>query len=709
MQFIPTSVSPAELTLRDEVREHLREAVPAERRTMLGMAGVDGHDPVFSRSIAARGWLGLTVAKELGGQGGTAVQRLLLTEELLAAQAPVAAHWVADRQSAPVIASYGTPEQKARFIPAIVAGEAYFSIGMSEPDAGSDLAAVSTTAVKVEGGWRLNGTKVWTTLAHLNHWFIVLCRTAPSERRHEGLSQLIVDLHAPGVTVRPITTLDGEQEFCEVSLEDVFVPDDLLLGEEGDGWAQCTGELAFERGGPDRYLSAWGLLAHLVTHAPEGSQEVLGRLLARYRIVRELALSAARTLDQGGQPATEAAVTKDLGTILEQDTVEAVRAWLLPELDPWSSDRLEQLLARAVLTSATFTLRGGTTEILRSIVARGAGQPPAEHDLLAQTVKDILTDRCPPDVVRAGGGTFATDAWCALAEAGLAWVGVDEEVGGSGGTVRDAATVLRLAGGHATPLPLAETALLGGWLLQHVGHKLPDGPITIALQHDLLLCDGVLTGSVRRVPFLSDASLVLAVVGDRLVGFEPCSPDGGRALSGEPRAGMSVDARPLLEVATPCSGAELLGRAAATRVLLMAGALRSVLTLAANHTRTRVQFGQPLAKFQAVGQQLAVLVEQVARVEMAAELATRWLEGDADVDDLAVATVTAREAVTTGAKIAHQVHGAIGIAQEYDLQLLTRRLWTWRDECGTEREWAVRLGTRAVQLGGEQLWTWTSR
>lgn len=685
MHFEPTTLSPQERALRDEVRAWLSQHPSTPCPMMLGMAG-PGHDTQFSRALGAQGWLGLTISKDLGGQGQGPVARLLLTEELLAAQAPVAAHWVADRQSAPVIASHGTPQQQERFLAPVIAGELYFSIGMSEPDAGSDLASVKTTAVRTEGGWRLSGTKVWTTLAHRNDWFIVLCRTAASDSKHAGLSQLLVDLRSPGVSVRVIPTLDGEEEFCEVVLDDVFVPDELLLGKEGEGWDQVTGELAYERGGPDRYLSAWRLLELLVEQAPEGVEVELGRLVARYRVVRELALAAARALQQGKRPAAEAAVTKDLGTRLEQDTVEAARLWWGSEITTGRSGE-EDLLASAVLTSPTFTLRGGTTEILRSMIARSATQrrSRASDDLLGSTVDDILSGALSRD------GSFDRAAWTQLAAAGLPWVGIDEASGGSGGSMRDAATIITAVGASAAAVPLADT-WLGCKLLAWSGHPLPDGVVAVA-------------SGQSPAPFGADATLILSLDKGRLIG-RAAGEVVSRALSGEARAAA---AQTLVDLPQPISPNELQDHIAATRVLLMAGALRRVLTLSATHVSTRTQFGQPIGRFQAVGQQMAVLVEQVARAEMAAELATRWLEGEADRDDLVVATVTAREAATEGARISHQVHGAIGIAAEYDLQLLTRRLWSWRDEGGSELHWAREAGTRALAVGHDELWAWTSR
>ena len=268
MQFAPTALSPAEEALRAEVRDFLAAELPADSRPALGFAG--RHDPEFSRTLAKRGWVGMAIPPEYGGHGRSAVDRFVVAEELLAAGAPIGAHFVADRQTAPALLHFGTEEQRRRFLPGIAAGEVYFSLGMSEPDSGSDLASVRTRATRVDGGWTVTGTKVWTSEAHRNHFFAVLCRTAPVAEgdRHAGLSQLIVDLSAPGVRISPIPYLDGSHHFNEVALEDVFVPDDMVLGEPGSGWRQVTSELAYERSGPDRWLSTFPVLREWLRERP---------------------------------------------------------------------------------------------------------------------------------------------------------------------------------------------------------------------------------------------------------------------------------------------------------------------------------------------------------------------------------------------------------------------------------------------------------
>ena len=334
-------------------------------------------DPEFSRKLAERGWVGMALPREYGGGDRTAVERFVVVEELLRWGAPVSFHWVADRQTGPMIARFGNEEQKQRFLPPICRGELSFSIGMSEPEAGSDLAAVRTRATRVEGGWSLTGTKIWTGGAHLNDWFVVLCRTSDEEDRHAGLSQLIVDLRSPGIDARPIHYMDGNAFFCEVTIEDVFVPDELVLGEVGAGWLQVTSELTLERAGPERWLSTYLLVEELVREGladHERRYAAVGEALAEWWAIRALSLSVARLIDAGEAPVAESALVKELGTRFEQNVLDAV--WGLVELEPHpeSDSQFERTLAAAILGAPSFTIRGGTNEILRSVAARALRQ-----------------------------------------------------------------------------------------------------------------------------------------------------------------------------------------------------------------------------------------------------------------------------------------------------------------------------------------------
>ena len=243
---------------------------------------------------------------------------------------------------------------------------------MSEPEAGSDLVSVRTRAAKVPGGWLVNGLKTWTTAAHVAHYAVVLCRTsARTDDKYEGLSQLIVDLHGAGVTVSPINLLNGRHHFNEIVMEDAFVPDEMVLGDVGAGWRQVTAELAYERSGPDRYLSTFPLVRQFLhdRQVTESDHPAIGGLVARYWVLRNLSLSLARALDAGLIPAAEAAMLKDIGTTFEQEVVDVIRDLASEEQDP-DGGVFGELLAEAILQSPTLTVRGGTSEILRSVAAK---------------------------------------------------------------------------------------------------------------------------------------------------------------------------------------------------------------------------------------------------------------------------------------------------------------------------------------------------
>jgi len=367
--------------LRAEVRAFLTGEVARGAFSPQVDAWLGGSDPRLSRELGKRGWLGMTYPPEYGGRGASALDRFVVTEELLAIGAPVAAHWIAERQMAPSILRWGTEEQKQRFIPGIARGEIYFAIGMSEPDSGSDLASVRTRAVAAQdgrAGWIVNGTKVWTSNAHLAHRMMTLVRTSPRDERHRhfGLSQLIIDLASPGITIRPIVSLDGNHHFNEVVLQDVFVPDADVLGRVGEGWTQVTSELALERSGPERVMSTIPLLLEWVAKlrttqmADSHTRHVLAGLVARLVVLRQMSLAVAGELAAGNSPDVEAALVKDLGTRFEGDRVDAIRRLCPDAPELGSSTPLASLLATAILHTPGFTLRGGTNEVLRGVVAR---------------------------------------------------------------------------------------------------------------------------------------------------------------------------------------------------------------------------------------------------------------------------------------------------------------------------------------------------
>ena len=374
LRFPPAELPQSAEALRASVRDLLeREQHAGTWRP--GGKSWGGWNPELSRKLAEAGLIGMTWPKEFGGSERSYLERYVLTEELLAAGAPTGFHWIADRQSGPLILRFGSAEQKQRLLPGIAAGQVSFCIGMSEPDSGSDLASIRTRAERVGDGWSLSGTKIWTSNAHRAHYCIVLCRTEPpSEKRHAGMSQVLVDLkNANGVTVRPIFNLAGAHDFNEVTFDRTFVPDRDLLGEPGNGWAQVTSELALERAGPERFLTNLHLLRRLLAvlgaDGSTASTRLIGRLVSRLWALRAASLSVAGLLEAGELPNVESALVKDLGTAFQQELPEVVRA--VASAESLRDSGLLDLLHAAVMAAPAYTIQGGTTEILRGIIARG--------------------------------------------------------------------------------------------------------------------------------------------------------------------------------------------------------------------------------------------------------------------------------------------------------------------------------------------------
>ena len=364
------------VALRAEIREFLRRRQPnGDPIRRLNCWAVP--DAEFSRALGAAGFIGMTWPKRYGGHERHPLERYTVIEELLAAGAPVGLHWIADRQSGNLLLRYGTDEQRRRFLPQIAAGTMYFCIGMSEPGAGSDLASVRTRADKVDGGWRVNGQKIWVTLAHHSQMMIALFRSEPGSARQAGLTQFLVDLSAPGITVRPIQDLVGGRDFNEVFFNDVFIPDNMRVGEEGNGWKQVTAELSLERSGPERYLSSFALLVELIriagAHPTSGAKRLIGHLSAELWTLRQMSRSTAAKLAHGDDPMLEAAIVKDLGNLYEQAMPRAIRAAMDAADDLSIDSDFVRMTAILLQISPSFSLRGGTREILRGIIARGLG------------------------------------------------------------------------------------------------------------------------------------------------------------------------------------------------------------------------------------------------------------------------------------------------------------------------------------------------
>ena len=380
LHFDPVRL-PAECT---RLREEVREFLAAERAAGTFAPGPRGRREVFnrefSRKVGAKGWIGMTWPQKYGGRARSHLERYVVTEEFLAANAPVRLHFVADRQSGPVLLRYAPEHLKAEILPRICRGELCFCIGMSEPGSGSDLFAAKTRAVPARGGFVVNGTKIWTSNAHQADYMLGLFRTSPpsADNRRHGLSQFLVDMKSPGIRINPIRQMSGEQDFNEVVFTDAFIPQDHLLGEIDGAWKQATSELAYERSGPERFLETLDALIALVRllgpqpdlRAAEG----LGRLVAQLHTLRRMSVSVSGMLAAGAEPVVEGSIVKDVGTLWEQRLPARVRE--LAAFAPHGGAArasFDERLEFATLIAPKLTIQGGTTEVLRGIVARGLG------------------------------------------------------------------------------------------------------------------------------------------------------------------------------------------------------------------------------------------------------------------------------------------------------------------------------------------------
>ena len=375
--------TPEQKSLREEVRAFLEE----ERRRGSFIPKCDSWQwsisREFSRKLGERGYIGMTFPREYGGGGKGFVDRLIVTEELLKYGAPVAGHWIADRQIGASLLAYGSEEQRREFLPRIAKGEIFFCAGMSEPEAGSDLASLKTRAVDKGDHFVINGQKIWTTIAHEADYIYLIARTDPEAPKHRGLSEFIIDMKTPGITIRPIYDMRGGHHFNEVFFDDVKVPKDMLVGEKNKGWYQITPQLDYERSGIERLMSNYILFDAIKGYMREKGiyrdkylLTKLSELLIEFEVGKLLVYRCALMLDSGKVPNYESSCAKVFCTSFEQrlsnfamDILGLKGALQKGELIfEWASDDY--------LSSPNYTIQGGTSEILRNIVAmRGLGLP----------------------------------------------------------------------------------------------------------------------------------------------------------------------------------------------------------------------------------------------------------------------------------------------------------------------------------------------
>jgi len=349
------------IALRSEVERFAREA--AAEIEVLEDSWAVGYSREVSEELGRRGWLGMTWPVEVGGGGKSPLHRFVVAEELITNGAPIAASWFADRQIGPVLLAFGNDDQRDEFLPDMLAGRSSWCVGMSEPDAGSDLAAVRTRAVLEGDSFIVDGRKIWTSFAATADWCYLICRTDPDAPAHLGMSELIVDMRAPGIEVRPIRDMTGEAHFCEVTFDGVRVPAKRLVGALNGSFRQVMRQLEHERGGIDRLASNIALYRHSLRSAdvtdPLVRQEIAA-LESGYHVGRLLVLRGVL----GQAPASFSAVTKTFCTELEQRVARFASSVAGPDVTLWNR------IARGACYAPAYTIMGGTTQVLRNVIGQ---------------------------------------------------------------------------------------------------------------------------------------------------------------------------------------------------------------------------------------------------------------------------------------------------------------------------------------------------
>ena len=345
--------------LREQAREVACRAV--ERFGRHNDSWINGFSKEFAKELAALGWIGLTWPTEFGGQGRPPVDRLIIGEELIMAGAPIAAMWFADRQMGPSLIAYGRPDQQQAFLPGILSGDTTWCIGMSEPNAGSDLASLVTSAVRDGDEFVINGQKIWTSFGAVADYVYLICRTSNEGPPHEGISEIIVPMTTPGIEIRPITDMTTNRHFCEVFFTDVRVPVTNLVGVEGAAFKQTMRQLEHERGGIDRLVSNHALYRMALERAdladPLVRQEVAA-IETGYRVGRILV--AREVLGQA--PKGFSAATKCFCTEHEWRVAEFVARVFGAEATVWND------VVHGLLYAPGYTIMGGTSNVMRNIL-----------------------------------------------------------------------------------------------------------------------------------------------------------------------------------------------------------------------------------------------------------------------------------------------------------------------------------------------------
>ena len=376
---------------RQEVRSFLEDEIRKGTFTPLCDAWIQGFSVEFTKKLAAKGWIGLSWPKEHGGQGRSHIDRLILTEEILRYGAPAACHWFADRQIGRSIYIYGTDEQKKELLPQILRGEAYVGLGMSEPEAGSDLASLKTRAVEDGDYYIITGQKMWTSCArYMTHVYLV-ARTDTSASKQKGISEFVIDVKLPGITIRPTIDITGSEAWGEVFYDGVRVHKKYLIGEKNRGFYQILNQLDYERAGLERLMGNYPLFDAIIkltketkrNGKPISEQPLIRNKLAQLQTELEvgklLIYRVAQVIEKGKSPNVEASMAKLFSTTFEQHLASIATDILGLYGQLWKESKFAPIMGMAphsFLGSKGYSLQAGTNEVLKNIIAtRGLGLP----------------------------------------------------------------------------------------------------------------------------------------------------------------------------------------------------------------------------------------------------------------------------------------------------------------------------------------------
>jgi len=373
-------------SFREDIREFVQKELEQGTFIPRQNAWIEGFSKEFSQKMSKRRWIALSWPKEYGGQGRSYMDRLILIEEMLKAKAPIAFHFLADRQVGPALIRFGSDELKREFLPKIINAEISFCLCYSEPDAGSDLASVRTAAVEEGDYFVINGQKVWTTMGHVADFGWLLAKTNLDSNlpKHRSLSEFILDMKAPGVTVQPLINIAGVHSFNEVFLDDVKIPKNHLVGKKDKGFDQIMEQVVYERAGIERLMQNYPVMESLMDYVKTTKRNgrnmredpivrnELATLEIEFNIGKLLCYNVAWTIDKGKIPTYEASVCKVFCTKYEQRLSDVATrlmglyGQLLPS-SKWAP--YGGVAAESYLWNPSYTLQGGTVEILKNIIA----------------------------------------------------------------------------------------------------------------------------------------------------------------------------------------------------------------------------------------------------------------------------------------------------------------------------------------------------